>query len=437
MAPTISLTHLFVYLTFGFFASASAQLLAAEADPFLDTKRLTQAQLVEATLTFSPALPAKRANWDAARARIEQALALSDPTISYGLAPNTIGTRGLDTGQKFELSQQLPWPGKRRLRGEIASYEADAAREDVATRRQDLIAAAESLFADWVFVHEAIRINTANQILWQEFRRIAEVKYATGSATKQDALRAQVEFSLLEHQAIVLERRRREVLAYINALLNRPPDAQLPPPGGLPEPRNLPDAATLRAQALTTRPELKALSAYASAYQARTDLAQKEFYPDFKITTGYNSLWDREEKRFTVGVGINIPLYRAPKRAANSEARAMLKRNRWETEAKASQVESEVQRAFDQVEESRHVLGLYRAKLLPLAEETLEAAKSDYQAGSGDFLALVSAEKNTLQTQLQTKKALADYHQRLAELKRAVGGFDFLDAEAQRQGARP
>ncbi|VAW82426.1 hypothetical protein MNBD_GAMMA13-1277, partial [hydrothermal vent metagenome] len=96
---------------------------------------------------------------------------------------------------------------------------------------------------------------------------------------------------------------------------------------------------------------------------------------------------------------------------------------------KGAVIAGEVQRAYDRVEESRHVLTLYRERLLPLAEENLAAAKVDYQGGNGDFLSLLTTEKNLMQTQLQVKQALADVHRHLAELERAVGGLAPLSVD--------
>ena len=188
---------------------------------------------------------------------------------------------------------------------------------------------------------------------------------------------------------------------------------------------------SLRDQALQSRPELKAQTAHIQEFKTRTKLAQREFYPDFNLSAGYNSLWDRTEKRFTLGVGINIPLDQSKRRAAESEARAKLKQAQWDNIDLSAKIEEEVQIAYDRVQESRHVLSLYRNQLLPLAEENLEAAKADYQAGSGDFLTLISAEKNLIQTQLQVEWALTDAHRQLAELERAVGQVEPLTAADQ------
>jgi outer membrane protein TolC len=404
-----------------------------EATLFTPDRLLTARQLVDAVLARNPTLPAMQAAWQAAQSRIESAAALDDPLLSYATAPRTARADNEDFGQKLELSQKLPWPGKRQLRGERARHEADAAQQDVETSRLKLSATARSLFADWYFIHEAIRINGINQTLLQEFRRIAEARYSTGQASKQDALRADVEFNLLEHRAIVLERQRRDSLARINTLLNRAPDEPVPLPAKLTEPGPLPGVQALRTRAVQMRPELKALAAHIQASESSIGLARRAFYPDFNLKAGYNSLWTEDDKRFTVGVDINLPLNRSKRRAVADAARAKAMQAQWRLTDEEAVVAGEVQRAYDRVEESRHVLTLYRDRLLPLAEENLSAAKADYQAGSGDFLSLLTTEKNLMQTRLQVGQAMAELHRQLAALQRAVGVLAPLTATAQRR----
>jgi len=344
--------------------------------------------------------------------------------LVHSMAPQTIGNQQNGFSQSTEISQKIPWPGKLRLRGEAAGFEADAANENIAALRLVLSSTAKSLFADWYYIHQAIEINRINQTLLAEFRDIAVTRYSTGLASKQDALRADVEIALLEHQAIVLERERRTILARLNTLLNRLPDESIPPPSKLLEISSLPDAKSLHDNALQSRPELKELAARIQASKTQTELAKKEFYPDLNLSAGYNSFWDRSEQRFILGVGINLPLDQSKRHAAETEARARMKQAEWNSIDQMAKIREEVQIAYERTDESIHVFQLYQNKLLPLADETLEAATADYQAGRGDFLTLISSEKNRMQTQLQTEQALADTHRYLAELERAVGSLE-------------
>lgn len=401
---------------------------AAESPHFEGWQNLSEETLVETVLSRNASLPATEAALEAASSRIDSVSAWDDPRLTYGIAPQTFGVSGIDFGQTIELSQSIAWPGKLRLKGEAARYEADSTRESIETLRLTLVAKTKSLYADWYFFHRAIGINRSNQNLLKEFLDIALTRYSTGLASKHDVLQAEVELNLLKQQSIVLERERKTILARINTLLNRPPDKPLPAPKALTEPELPDDSKTLREKAIRTRPELRALTARIRSLDALKDLAQRDYYPDINISAGYNTLWDRSDQRFTIGVGLNIPLDRGKRRANEVAARANLNMAQWQGIDFSAKIAEEVEVAYQKVGENRRLLRVYRSELLPLAEENLQAAKIDYQTGIGDFLSLIGAEKNLLQTRLGTERALADAHQRMAELERAVGGFASVPA---------
>jgi len=214
----------------------------------------------------------------------------------------------------------------------------------------------------------------------------------------------------------------------MNTLLNKLPDSVLGQPSDLAEIGELPDIKLLYEQALQNRPELKALVATVEAAKSQSELAIRNNYPDISLKAGYNSLWENSSKHFTVGIGFNLPLFQAKHRAAENEALAKIKQAEWQQIDFIAKLREEIQISYERTAESIHVLSLYQHKLLPLAKETLGAAKSDYQSGKGDFLSLISSEKNYMQTQLQAEQALADTHRRLAELESAVGYLEPISA---------
>ena len=249
--------------------SSSISVQANRNDLFFGASQLDNTQLVDAILATNPSIEAMRAAWQAAEHNIGGASALDDPMLSYSAAPETRNINGRDFGQKIQLSQKLPWPGKLALREDSARYEAVASAENIAVLRLQLTETASKIYADCYYIHEALRINKVNQSLWQEFRTIAELKYSTGRASKQDALRAQVQQAMLEHEAITLQRKQRNILARINTLLNRNPDAPVPPPADLEVARDIPNAATLSERALAIHPSLKSLNAKYQSQQAK------------------------------------------------------------------------------------------------------------------------------------------------------------------------
>lgn len=397
-----------------------AGLILAETD-INSNDELSSEQLVTSVLQANPQLEIARAAWQASAARIEQRSALNDAQFSYGFAPMTIGSNDTHFGQRLELSQQLPWPDKLRLQGKKAEYEAENQQQTLASLQLSLATTAKTFFADWYFIHRAIAINRSNQQLLHEFRDIALTRYRTGQVSQQDVLHAEMESTLLKHRAITLERERKTLQSRINTLLNLPPEKSLPLPGKLTEIKALPDLDHLQMTALQNRPELKAANSRLDAVKTGAELAELAYYPDFKVSAGYNSLWDNEDKRFNIGVSVNLPLDQDKLKAAVQEARAKAMQAHWRKVDIQATIREDLQIAYDRVLESQHVLQLYRQHISDLADADLAAAKADYQSGQGDFLTLISSEKNRMQTQLQTEQALAELHRRLAELEHAVG----------------
>jgi len=410
------------------------------SDPVTQAGALTSEKLVEWVLARNPGLEELQAAIDEAASRVVPAGSLDDPQLSYAVAPATINDyqrpNGADgsVNQRIELTQSIPWPGTLALREEQARSEVAAADQMLSERRLQIIAAIKTGFAEWYYVHRALEINRENQDLLLELRHVAEARYAAGRAAQQDALQADVEHAILQDQALSLERERRSIQAQLNALLNRAPHEALPPPGNLPTPSAPPASENLQLIASTSHPVLKSIEADLKASEAAVGLAEKKYYPDIKLLAGYNSLWDSVDKRLLFGASINLPLDQDKRDAALGAAKAGKMKTRWRLIDRRNRLLADLERSHAEVLESIDAINLYRDRVVPLAEENLAAAMADYQAGAGDFLNVITAEKQKLTTELRLQRAHANYLRRHSELERWAGGsLSMNDANYQRK----
>src|ERR1700674_4608367 len=90
-------------------------------------------QLIDSALTNNPELKASDARWQMFRNRIAQARSFEDPMlmlkIQNGIVNDPFNFRKDPMTQKvIGLSQQLPFWGKRDLKGEVATKEAESYR---------------------------------------------------------------------------------------------------------------------------------------------------------------------------------------------------------------------------------------------------------------------------------------------------------------------
>ena len=387
--------------------------------PGVQVEFLSADALVDQIVAANPSVAALAAAAEAARYRVEPAGSLDDPMLSYGLAPRTVDSDRLN--QRFEFSQRIPWPGTLDARATVARHEAAAAAGDHEALKLEVIAQARAAHAQWWFVHEALAIHHAAEVLVEELIRTASVRYAAGRSLKQDVLQVEVERADLEKEELRLLRLQTTIQSRINALLNRPPGAPLPP-ASLPGPEREPPAfEALEMIALARHPELARLEAQLAANQSRITVAENAFYPDFQVGVGYNGLWDDTDKRPIVGVTINVPLNRSKRRSELAAARADSSRSQWALVQRRAELLDALARARAGIVEAKQSVRLYEDELVPLADEYLGSALADYRSGAGEFANVIDAEQRKLATDLALAQARADYAARLAELQRATG----------------
>jgi outer membrane protein TolC len=406
-------------------STPAAQSADTPADT--DPTALTVNDLVAQVLRNNAGLSAMRSAVAVAHARTESAGALDDPTLAYALAPATVGGYRADNGthiglnQRIELSQEIPWPGTLDLRSKTAAAETESAAQQFADFRLQLAERTRAAYAEWYYVNQALALNRENQALLQRLHRVALTAYSSGQAPQQDVLQAEVELIRLQNQALEIKRRNATVKGRINGLLNRDPRTPLPVPVALPAPGELPDYTSLQQAALTHYPALKRLDAEISIGQDRVALAHKGFYPDFKLMAGYNSLWDPQQKRVIVGASINIPIG-AKHQGELDAANARLQQSRSALRDARATLLSNLDQAYATAQQSRDSIGLYAGRLLPLAQLNLKAAEADYSGGNGDFLKLVTAERQYLLAKLELARTQADFFTQLAALDYQTGG---------------
>lgn len=403
--------------------AASAAIQAAGAAPAAEQDvlptPLTPNAFTQAVLARSPSLAAMRETVVAAVARIRPAGALEDPMLSVSAAPRTLGSAS-GPGGDIEVSQALPWWGTLDARKEAARAEAEAARDDFQALRLRLAALARGAFADWVFVHRALKINAAKRRVIQELHDMAQARYAAGKAPQGDVLEADVERTLLEQEQLGWQRQMTAVQARMNALLDRAPPARLPNPAALPSPGALPAEIVFERQALQ-HPALKVLEAQQSAAADKTRLAEKKRFPTFQVSAGYNSMWADSAMRPMVGLSFTMPIDQGKYRAEIDAAQAEALRAGAVLEEQRTKLRADVASDYAATVEAGRSIVLSRDDWVPLAQDALKVALAEYATGKEGFPEVLEAERRELEAELGLARVQSEYFRRLAELDEASG----------------
>src|SRR5208283_5459371 len=196
--------------------SQSRPVRDEEADPPLNL-----AKLVEEATERNPEILAARHTAEAKRARIPQAGAWADPTVSlsYGgnaLPPFTVMRGDPSSARQLMAEQMIPYPGKTHLRTEIASSDADAEKVAYEAVARRVAAEVKQAYFDLAYVDRSLAILQKDREVLEGFEKVAEIRYSVGKAAQQDVLRAQLEFTRLSQRGTMLNQQRRTLEAQLN-----------------------------------------------------------------------------------------------------------------------------------------------------------------------------------------------------------------------------
>jgi len=381
--------------------------------------RLDLPALIQEALEQNPEVQAARKQWEAAEARVPQARTLPDPHIE--IEPKTvIGGQFHEVG--YTVAQKLPFPGKLRLQGEVASKEAERARAEYMGKQREIASKVKSSYYQLFLAHKAIEIKQAEIELLKAFSKLAEGRYEVGKAAQQDVLKAQTVLAGLLNDLVTLEQEKETAAAALNTLLNRPPDAPL----GVPEtpqlPRFLYTFDQLQRLALKNRADLQAAGFSIEAGEAAHNLAKRQYYPDFGVELEYNQV-RKGLDAWSMTVSINIPwlFTRGRYDAQVIEAQAKIEGSRAAYRAIQNRALFEVKDLWVKIQTAERLATLYRTAILPLAEQTLQASMVGYQTGQVDFLTLLENQRTLKAVELAYYQSLVAFYQRVADLERAVG----------------
>ena len=392
--------------------SAAAQTAGQPARATLPDPQLDA--LVAVGLANAPETAVARASVEAAQRRIVPARTLADPFVSITYqndGRNVSFGRAEGSFIGVMASQAIPWPGKLRLAGEIAAGDAREIEQGTLGRTAlTLEARVRNAWYDLVLARAIDRIIEDRRNAATQIEASVRERYSVGLAEQQDVLRAQVELARIDEQkatqaAVIASR-----AAELNRLAGTPQDRAIATPDRLSEEAIFPALGDLIAAAAARSPELAASGQAIETGRIRVDLAKKNFLPDFSVNAGSMSRGSFEMgPMWQVGVGVSIPLW-IERRQQNqlAEAQAVVRGRTAESETVSRELELRTRERAAQLDAALRIAALYRDKILPLDELSLESALASYQAGKLPFISILDA-LNTLYSDR------AIYASRLAE----------------------
>ncbi|MBI5418898.1 MAG: TolC family protein [Deltaproteobacteria bacterium] len=385
----------------------------------------------DAALSNNPSLAAMQERIRMKENAAIRAGALDDPKAWIGVTNVPVRSwsfREEDmTGKEIGLSQMLPYPGKLKLRTDVATREKQQTEFDLQEMRNMLRAEIGMTYADLSSVRRQAEVVRRTREILREIVAVSQEMYAVGRATQADVHRGQVEFEKMREMLLVLENREKVLSIRLNTLAALPPDQPVPAIFDLRE-----FAFPYRKEELIVlyneeRPARKTVQARILKGEASIEMARREYYPDFEVSASYmqrDAMPDGTSRSdmFSSMVLVNLPIWRTQKldpfvREMTAE-REMARRELANLDLEASNA---IGKSLATIEKSSSVAVLFRTTIIPHAETNFETTLAAYRVGKVDFPALLDTITNLLSFRKDYHETVGDLNMEKARLGAVVG----------------
>lgn len=313
--------------------------------------------------------------------RVDPAGALDDPFVAMGVDEVAFGS-GPGYVRRYQISQAIPFPGKRSTKSAIAKDKADSASGDAETLGREVTILATQAFFRTYYNQKALELNGKLQEIVTGAVASTESRYETGEEGHHDLLLAKIELSTLDVDRLRLQREQKTLQAILNELRSKPADTPL---GDLSVAFSDRGLAENDLPPLSNQPELKSLDFFVTQAEKEEKLAELAYYPDFVIqgmAMDPSSNMMDARSNWGIMVGISIPLYAAEKQsnllsaAINDKKAAIQERSSLE-----NRLNAELVTAKEQFKTAKNVVELYKSTVMPTTNLAVSNAKTSYASG--------------------------------------------------------
>ena len=387
-----------------------------------------QAFISEA-LQANPEIKEKSQIKTASEESIRPAGSLDDPNFSFNILALPVDTWAFNqwdmTQKQLAISQKFPFPGKLRLRSEVAQEQSRSDefshQDKINEIRTRVIQGYWTLSLDYA----SYDITLKNKHWWEQVVKVAETRYAVGRGLQADVLQAQVELGAYLDRLLKWRQSQASVQADLNALRSQPPSTSIPRPQVLqarPFTLKLENLLNMAAE----QPRLQALKAMVAKQEKAVDLARKDFFPDFTVGLAYGlreSVPTRERPDFfSSSFTVNVPIWQRNKlkpRVREQQARKAAAQDAYQ--AAVDRLNAAIKDRFEVLQRLADQIKLYGQGIIPQARQAAESSLAAYQAGALDFASLSQNFIALYNAELKMQEYLKNFEGTWAEMEWLVG----------------
>src|SRR5258707_963895 len=182
----------------------------------------------------------------------------------------------------FGASQDIPYPGKRQLRAQVAEHEADSMEAQTDSMRRTVVGNLKMIYFRLAYIQQTLGVLQRSDSLLTQVQEAAEARYRVGQGNQQDVLKAQLQHTKILQEVAHHHQEEGLLEAQIKQVLGRPQESADIVAESLTL-RALPyTAAELLQKAREQNPDVHSKTASIRQRETQVELAHRNFRPDFK-----------------------------------------------------------------------------------------------------------------------------------------------------------
>jgi outer membrane protein, heavy metal efflux system len=384
------------------------------------------AQLIAEAEANNSQISAADHSWKAASHVAQQVTALPDPQFtvqqfSVGSPKPFAGFSNSDFAYiGFAASQDLPYPGKLRLKGDVANREADMQRAQADVLRVSVAEQVKLVYLRLSYLEATLAILDRNDALLQSLIQNELSRYSLGEGSQADVLKAQIEHTKILREVTMHHQEMGQLQANLKQLLHRSQESA----------DIMPEQLTVTALRFTSG-ELQAfvqghnptvhLDANAVQRQsAQLKSVQRDGKPDFNIGYMFQQTGAGYRDYYMLTLNVRLPRHKRVEGEV-AEAIELLDRSKQELDSQIQQQFAEVQKQYIAVTSAEELMKEYHEGLIPQAEAAFHSEEAAYQSNKQQFAPVLSSLLDMLSFEHDYQEAILDHEAALARLETLTG----------------
>lgn len=366
---------------------------AGQAGPPATVVEVTWPDIVR-LIDQDPRLAAGRSLVDAARAGVDAAGAVPNPTLEGDVGQGSARSGGASRVEwGFALSMPLDWIAQRGSRIDAAEAEFDIAAAQSRELRRDALLQLRVLF--WTLAYEQARVATLDGLRTQTSSLVETVRRRVemGEVRPVEGPRVEIELEkvLSEGEAAItaLSARQAELALWLGVL----PGKTIVAVADLDALPVVVDRDTALAKALATHPALSVAEARSRSFAAEVDMQRRARVPSLSIAGFTISELDRRASG--VGLAVDLPIWNWNS-SRIAQARANLAAGRNQAESARREVATTVLETQAACQASILAAARLKNNVVPRSEAVASTMEKAYQLGEASLLDVIDARRTLL-----------------------------------------